>query len=85
MRPSAKTILERLSKFPSSLLNKYTLEAPNSLCNVTMIFGNQMQRLWAVMENRCRSHHNSDITKNVELISMHQHDVTQLQINVSDK
>ena len=82
MRPSADVVLERLNKFPSSLLNKYTLEAPSSVSSVAIVFANHMQSLWAVMEYSCRSH-DPDITKTVELVSIHQHDVARLQIKVS--
>ena len=85
MRPSANVVLERLSKFRSSLLNKYTLEAPSSVSSITIVFANHMQSLWAVMESRCRSHDDPDVTKTVELKSIHQHDVGRLKIKVSDK
>ena len=83
MRPSANVVLERLRKFRSTLLNKYTLEAPSSVSSVTIVFANHMQSLWTVMEYRCRSH-DPDVTKNVELISIHQHDVGRLEIKVGD-
>ena len=83
MRPPANVVLERLDKFKTSLLNKYTLEAPSAVSAVTIIFANHIQSLWAVMEYPCRSHDDPDVTKTAELISIHQHDVTRLEIKVS--
>ena len=83
MRPSANEVLERLSKFRSSLLNKYTLESPSSMSNVTTIFANHIQSLWAIMEYPCRSQDDLDVTKRVELTSIQQQNVTRLEIKVS--
>lgn len=80
MRPSASKVLERLSKFQSSLLNKYRLEVPSSVSSATIVFANHMQSLWIVMEYCCRSHDDSDVT--VELKSIQQRDVTRLEIKV---
>ena len=83
MRPPANVVLERLSTFKTSLLNKYTLEAPSAVSAVTIIFANHMQSLWAVMEYPYRSHDDPNVTKTAELISIHQHDITRLEIKVS--
>lgn len=82
-RPPANEVLGRLSKFRSSLLNKYTLEAPSSVSSVTIVFANHIQSLWAVMEYPCRSHDNPAVTKTVELKSIQQYSVTRLEIKVS--
>ena len=84
MRPSVNEVLERLSKFSSSLLNKYTLEAPYSVSSVTIVFGNHIQSLWAIMEYPCRSQDDLDVTKRVELTSVQQQHVTRLEVKVSE-
>lgn len=80
MRPSANEVLERLSNFRSSLLNKYTLEGPSSVSSIATVFANHVQSLWAVMEYHCRSQDDPDVT--VKLTSI-QHDMTRLEIKVS--
>lgn len=82
MRPSAGQVLDRLGTFRSSLLNRYTLEAPSSLSSVTIVFVNHMQNLWAVMEYPNRSPDDPDVTKTVKLTALHQNNVNQLDINV---
>ena len=82
MRPSANDVLERLSKFRSSLLNKYTLEAPSSVSNVATVFANHIQSLWAITEYPCRSQGDLEVTKRVELTSIQQKHVTRLEIKV---
>ena len=82
MRPSANKVLKRLSKFRSSLLNKYTLEAPSSVSNVTIVFANHIQSLWAITEYPCRSQDGLGVTKRVELTLIQQQHVTQLEIKV---
>ena len=82
MRPSANDVLEQLSNFRSSLLNKYTLEAPSSVSNVTIVFANHIQSLWAITEYPCRSQDDLEITKRVELTSIQQQHVTRLEIKV---
>ena len=82
MRPSASKVLERLSKFRTSLLNKYSLEVSSSMSSITVVFTNYVQSLWAVMEHPHRSKGDSDVTKVVELISIQQRDVSRLEIKV---
>ena len=82
MRPSANDILERMSNFRSSLLNKYTLEAPSSVSNVTIVFANHIQSIWAITEYPCRSQDDLEVTKRVELTSIQQQHVTRLEIKV---
>ena len=83
MRPSASEILKRLNKFQSSLLSKYTLEAPNVLSSVSIIFANHIQSLWAVMEYPGRSHDIPGVTKTIKLTSIQQDNMTRLEIRVS--
>jgi len=83
MRPAASKILERLNKFRSSLLNKYTMESPSTLSSVSVIFANHIQSLWAVMEYWGRSHNNPGVTKTIKLTSIQWDNVTRLEIKVS--